>query len=279
MIRAARRFLRSGPAAVVGSVILLVVLGAAIGAPLLAPNDPLDIVSMPFVWPGDDATVPLGTDMLGRDIYSGIVHGARVSLEIGFLAGIVTTIVGLIIGAAAGYFGGWIDQTVMRISELFQIMPSLLLTIAIVAVMGSSISNIVFGIAVTGWPQVARLVRAETFRIRSGDFVQAARVMGFAHSRILFRHVLPNVLAPAVVMVSIVAGSAILTESALAFLGLGNPNLVTWGSMIGAGREVLRSEWYMTAIPGAAIFITVLGLSLVGNGLNGLLNPRRNVAA
>lgn len=273
------RFVRSGPGAVVGAVILLAVLAAALGAPLLAPNDPLDIVSMPFVWPGDDPTVPLGTDMLGRDIYSGIIHGASVSLEIGFLAGIVTTIVGLILGAAAGYFGGWIDQTVMRISELFQIMPSLLLTIAIVSVLGPSTANIVFGIAVTGWPQVARLVRAETFRTRSGDFVQAARVMGFTHARILFRHVLPNVLAPAVVMVSIVAGSAILTESALAFLGLGNPNLVTWGSMIGAGREVLRSEWYMTAIPGAAIFLTVLSLSLVGNGLNDLLNPRRGTAA
>ena len=165
----------------------------------------------------------------------------------------------------------------MRISELFQIMPALLFTIAIVAVLGASIGNIIFGIALTNWPQVARLVRAETLRVRSADFIQVAWVMGFSNLRILSRHVLPNVLAPAIVMVSILAGNAILTESALSFLGLGDPNLMTWGNMIGAGREVLYSEWYMTAIPGAAIFMTVLGLGLLGNGLNDFLNPQRHI--
>jgi peptide/nickel transport system permease protein len=256
----------------------LIVLVAAIGAPLFAPNDPLDIVGPPFIWPGQDPSLPLGTDMLGRDIYSGIIYGTRTALKIGLLAGVLTTLAGATIGASAGYFGGWVDNTLMRISELFQVMPALIFTITVVAVLGASTLNIVCAIAITNWPQVARLVRAETLRVRAADFVRAAQVMGFSDRYILTRHVLPNVIAPAVIMVSILAGNAILTESALSFLELGDPNVVTWGSMVDAGREVLRTEWYMTAIPGAAIFVTVLGLSLFGNALNDFLNPRRNVA-
>lgn len=274
------RFLTfGGPGGALGLALLAGVLIAALGASVIAPHDPLDIVGAPFLWPGEDWSLPLGTDMLGRDIFAGVVHGARISLQIGLLAGVVTTLAGLIVGASAGYFGGLVDQTLMRISELFQIMPALLFAIALVAVLGASTSTIVFGIAVTNWPQVARLVRAEALRVRAADFIQAARVMGFSNTHILARHVLPNVLAPAVVMVSILAGNAILTESALSFLGLGNSNVITWGGMIGAGREVLRTEWYMTAIPGAAIFLTVLGLSLFGNGLNDFLNPRSKAAA
>lgn len=269
------RGLPGGPSAFAGSVILAAVVGAAVAAPLLATNDPLDIAGMSFLWPGQEGSFILGTDMLGRDIFSGILYGARVSLQIGLLAGIAAAGLGLLLGAAAGYFGGWTEQVLMRFAELFQITPALLLTIAIVAVLGSSTTNIVIGIAITGWPQVARLVRAEALRVRTSDFVQAGKVMGFSSRHILLRHLLPNVAAPAVVMVSILAGNAILTESALSFLGLGDPNSITWGSMIGAGREVLRTDWYMTAIPGAAIFVTVLGLSLLGNGLNDFLNPRR----
>lgn len=273
------RFLTfGGPGGALGLALLAGVLIAALGASVIAPHDPLDIVGAPFLWPGEDWSLPLGTDMLGRDIFAGVVHGARISLQIGLLAGVVTTLAGLIVGASAGYFGGLVDQTLMRISELFQIMPALLFAIALVAVLGASTSTIVLGIAVTNWPQVARLVRAEALRVRAADFIQAARVMEFSNTHILMRHVLPNVLAPAVVMVSILAGNAILTESALSFLGLGNANVITWGGMIGAGREVLRTEWYMTAIPGAAIFLTVLGLSLFGNGLNDFLNPRSKAA-
>jgi peptide/nickel transport system permease protein len=178
------------------------------------------------------------------------------------------------VGAVSGYFGGWIDDVLMRLAEVFQIMPSLLFTIVVVIVLQPSINSIVAGIAVTSWPQVARLVRAEALRLRHAEFVQASIVIGMRPWRIVLSHIVPNTLSPAVVMTSILAGNAILTEAVLTFLGLGDPNVVSWGSMIGAGRDALRSAWYMTAIPGAAIFFTVLALNLLGNGLNDLLNPR-----
>ncbi|KRE06891.1 ABC transporter permease [Bosea sp. Root381] len=274
--RAILAFLRL-PGGLFGGSVLLGLALAAVLAPALVSNDPLDIAGVSFLWPGEDQELPLGTDMLGRDILSGVIYGARSSLAIGVLTGVLTCLFGVAIGVVAGYRGGAVDNALMRFAELFQIMPSLLFTIVLVAAAGPSTANIVAGIAITSWPQIARLVRAETLRVKTSDFVRAGIVMGFADARIIARHVAPNVMAPAVVMVSILAGNAILTESALSFLGLGNPNIITWGSMIGAGREVLRQAWYMTAIPGAAIFVTVLALNLVGNALNDLLNPRQEV--
>lgn len=265
------------PAGFVGAAIILLLVAAALLAPLLVNNDPLDIAGESFLWPGAESHLPLGTDMLGRDILSGLIYGARSSLAIGVIAGLLTCFAGVLIGVVAGYSGGPLDNALMRFAELFQIMPSLLFTIVLVAVLGPSTATIIAGIAITSWPQIARLIRAETLRVKTSDFIQAAAVMGFAETRIVARHIVPNVLAPAVVMVSILAGNAILTESALSFLGLGDPNVVTWGSMIGGGREVLRTAWYMTAIPGAAIFITVLALNLIGNALNDQLNPRQEV--
>lgn len=267
--------LRAFPGAVIGGATLLATLGVALAAASLTGPDPMEIAGIPFLWPGEDPTFPLGTDLMGRDILAGIVHGARVSLQIGILAGLFATVLGLAIGAVAGYFGGWIDQVLMRFAELFQIMPSLLFTIVLAVTAGPSITTIVAGIAVTSWPQVARLVRAEALRLRQADFIQAGIVMGLTSRAILWRHVLPNVLSPAVVMISILAGNAILTESALSFLGLGDPNLMTWGSMIGSGREALRSAWYMTALPGLAVLVTVTALNLLGNGINDWLNPRQ----
>ncbi len=268
------RFLRL-PGGTLGGLILLLLCLVAFLAPHLTSNDPLDIAGESFLWPGQDVTLPLGTDMMGRDILAGLIFGTRASLAIGVLAGIVTCAAGVLIGVVAGAAGGAVDNALMRFAELFQIMPSLLFTIVLVAAAGPSTTNIVAGIAITSWPQVARLVRAETLRVKTSDFVHASEVMGFTAPHIVLRHVLPNVLAPAVVMVSILAGNAILTEAALSFLGLGDPNRMTWGGMIGAGREVLQSAWYMTAIPGAAIFVTVLALNLVGNALNDLMNTRQ----
>lgn len=255
----------------------IVMLAAVIAGALLAnhySDDPLAMVATPFQWPGQDPAFPLGTDMMGRDLAAGLLAGARVSLVIGMEAGIAAALFGLIVGAVSGYFGGWVDDVLMRLAEVFQIMPSLLFTIVVVIVLQPSINSIVAGIAVTSWPQVARLVRAEALRLRHAEFVQAAVVIGMRPWRIVLAHIVPNTLSPAVVMTSILAGNAILTEAVLAFLGLGDPNVVSWGSMIGAGRDALRSAWYMTAIPGAAIFVTVLALNLLGNGLNDLLNPR-----
>lgn len=262
------------PAALAGGLLLSLIVMVAVAAPWLGGADPLDIAGPPFLWPGDDADFILGTDMLGRDILAGIVHGARVSLQIGLLAGLASALLGLAAGSAAGYFGGWVDQALMRFAELFQVMPSLLFTIVLVAIVGPTMTVIATGIVITSWPQVARLVRAETLRVRSSEFVLASVGLGSTSVAILIRDIVPNVLSPAMVMVSILAGNAILTESALSFLGMGDPNVMTWGNMIGAGREVLRSAWYMTALPGVAVLITVTALNLLSNGLNDLINPR-----
>jgi peptide/nickel transport system permease protein len=266
--------LARAPGAVVGAVVLLGILGAALAGAHLTGTDPLEIAGPPFLWPGEDQAFPFGTDMMGRDILAGIVHGARISLEIGLAAGLAASALGVIVGAIAGYFGNWVDQVLMRFAELFQIIPPLLFAIVLVVVIGPTIGVIIAGIAVNSWPQVARLVRAEAIQVRRSEFIQAALVIGVNDRTVLVKHVLPNVLSPAVVMISILAGNAILTESALSFLGLGDPNVMTWGNMIGSGREVLRSAWYMTAIPGAAVLVTVIALNLLSDGVNDLLNPR-----
>jgi len=263
------------PGAVVGALVLVGIVGVALAASHLTGPDPLEIAGPPFLWPGEDSAFVLGTDMMGRDILAGIVHGARISLEIGLAAGLAATALGLVVGTVAGYFGNWVDQVLMRFAELFQIMPPLLFTIVLVVVVGPTIGVIIAGIVVTSWPQVARLVRAEAMRLRRSEFIQAAIVIGMKDRTILLKHVAPNALSPAIVMISILAGNAILTESALSFLGLGDPNVMTWGNMIGSGREALRSAWYMTAIPGFAVLVTVTALNLLSNGVNDLLNPRR----
>jgi peptide/nickel transport system permease protein len=263
------------PSLSVGALLLLAICVLALGAPYLTHNDPLDMVGTPFTWPGTDRAFPLGTDMMGRDMFSGIAYGARVSLEIGVAAGVLATLAGLLIGAVAGFYGGLVDDVLMRITELFQTMPALLFTIVMVVVLHPSVATIVLGVALTSWPQVARLVRAEALRVSRAEFVQAAIVVGMSRPRIVFTHVLPNVATTAIVMFSILAGNAILTEAVLSFLGLGDPNVITWGSMIGSGREALQTAWYMTALPGCAVLVTVLSLNLIGNGLNDLANPRR----
>ncbi|NMN59907.1 peptide/nickel transport system permease protein [Xanthobacter sp. SG618] len=267
------RFLRSRTA-LAGSIGLALVAGAALFAGQIFPGDPLDMVARPFIWPFTSAEYPLGTDMLGRDILIGLVYAARVSLAVGLAAAGLAVALGVVFGALSGYFGGWVDQVLTRITEVFQTMPPLVFVVVVVAILTPSVSSIVLGIAVTSWPQVARLVRAEALRLRDAEFVQAARVMGMGHFRIILTHILPNAISPVVVAGSILVASAILTEAALSFLGLGDPNLISWGSMIGSGREVLRTAWYMTALPGLAISLTVMALNLLGNGLNDVLNPR-----
>ncbi|MEH2549814.1 peptide/nickel transport system permease protein [Bradyrhizobium sp. AZCC 2262] len=257
-----------------GSAVIAAVVMAALLAGSIFDTDPLDMVARPFIWPLTDARHPLGTDMLGRDILVGLVHAARVSLAVGLAAASLAVLVGVMFGAASGYFGGWVDQLLTRITEIFQTMPPLVFAVVVVAILTPSVGSIILGIGVTSWPQIARLVRAETLRLRESEFVQAARVMGMGHGRIIVTHILPNAISPVVVAGSILVASAILTEAALSFLGLGDPNLISWGSMIGSGREVLRTAWYMTALPGVAISITVMALNLLGNGLNDVLNPR-----
>lgn len=267
------RLLRSR-STLVGGGVLLAILGLAVFADVLFAGDPLDMVARPFLWPGQNPAYPLGTDMLGRDMLVGLVHGSRMSLAVGFAAAALAIALGVAFGAVSGYFGGWVDQVLTRLTEVFQTMPPLIFAVVVVVILRPTVGSIVLGIGITSWPQIARLVRAETLRLRDGEFVQAARVMGMGHTRIILTHILPNAISPVIVAGSILVASAILTEAALSFLGLGDPNLISWGSMIGSGREVLRTAWYMTALPGLAISITVVALNLLGNGLNDVLNPR-----
>ncbi len=270
---ALRAFLRN-PSAMAGVLLLLGMLGLALAAPLLYPGDPLDMVTTPLLWPGQDAAFPLGSDSMGRDVTAGIAHGARISLIIGVVAALLSLLIGILVGATAGYFGGHVDDILMRITELFQTMPSFLFVIVVVAIGQPSVPVIVLAIGLASWPLIARLVRAEFRALRETEFVLAARSQGFGHLRIILQEMLPNALPPVIVTTSVLVASAILIESALSFLGMGDPNAVSWGSMIGEGRELLRTAWYLTALPGAAIVLTVLALNMVGDGLNDAFNPR-----
>lgn len=271
--RALRAFLRN-PAGVGALVFLLLVAGLSLAAPYLYPEDPLSMVARPFLWPGQNADYPLGTDSLGRDVAAGLVWGSRVSLMVGFIAMALGVSAGLAVGAIAGYFGGRVDDALLRLIEIFQAVPSFVLLVVLVAIAQPSIQTVTVAIALVTWPMVARLVRAEFRSLREKDFVMAARGLGLGPARIILRQILPNALPPIIVTSSVLVASAILMESALSFLGLGDPNLVSWGSMIGSGRELLRTAWYLTAIPGFAIVLTVLALNLIGDALNDALNPR-----
>jgi peptide/nickel transport system permease protein len=268
----ARAFLRNR-GAVVGLVILLLVFALAALAPVLFPFSPWDMQGSPFDPPGEEGFL-LGTDSLGRDVAAGIAYGAHVSLLIGGVSTVVALLLGVTLGAVAGYAGGVIDDLIMRITEFFQTVPSFVLAVVLVAIFTPSIQSIVAAIAIVSWPPVTRVVRAEFLSLRSREFVQAAEILGRSRFAIIFREILPNALSPIIVLASLMVASAILLESALSFLGLGDPNLMSWGFMIGAGRSVIRLAWWMSAFPGLAIFLTVLALNLVGEGLNDALNPR-----
>ncbi|QOZ67309.1 ABC transporter permease [Bradyrhizobium arachidis] len=268
------RAVLASPAGIAGSLVIIGVLAAATLAPFLYPGDPSDMVASPFIWPGNDPEFPLGTDLMGRDLTAGLFHGASVSLMVGAVAAAIALAIGVSLGAVAGYYGGWMDDLIMRITELFQTMPAFLLAIVMVAVLNPSIYTIILALGITAWPGIARLTRAEVLALRNRDFVQALIGMGMSDWRIVLFHVVPNALTPVIVAASILVATAILSEAGLSFLGLGDPNHVSWGTMIGAGRDALRTAWYQTAIPGLAIMITVLALNLLGDALNHALNPR-----
>jgi peptide/nickel transport system permease protein len=268
-----RRFARNR-GALIGLLVLALIVAAAIAAPTLYPTSPWRMVSRPFMAPFMLDRFPLGTDALGRDVASGLMHGARVSLLIGLVSTLVALLIGVPLGAIAGYFGGVVDDLCMRFTELFQTVPSFALAIVIVAILQPSITSIVLAIALVSWPPVTRLVRGEVLSLRSRDYVQAAITVGQRTPRIIFGQVLPNTIAPIIVMASLMIASAILLESSLSFLGLGDPNLMTWGYMVGAGRTRLIEAWWISFFPGLAIFLAVLALNLVGEGLSDALNPR-----
>jgi len=269
----ARHFVRNR-AAVLGLVLLFLLVALALAAPSLFPRNPLRIVGRPEVWPFANPRFPLGTDSLGRDIASMVAYGARTTLMIGLFASLTATIIGVTVGATAAYRGGWVDEVLMRFTELFQTIPNIIFVLTIVSILGQKIENITIAVGLVTWTPIARLTRAEFLSLRDRDFVQACRAMGMGDLRIVWGEILPNALPPVIVLWSLVVASAILFESAVSFLGLGDPNVASWGGLIGDGRTLIRTAWYICAVPGIVIMLTVLALNLVGDGLNDALNPK-----
>lgn len=267
-----KTFLRH-PTGMIGLVILASVVILAVLAPTLFPDDPWEMVAAPFQPPASEG-LPLGSDMLGRNVAAGIAYGARVSLTIGVASTLAALCIGVTIGAIAGYFGGRVDDLMMRITELFQTIPGFILAILLVATIGPTLTNVIISIGAVSWPPLARLTRAEFMRLRGREFVQAAVCQGQAPLMVAVRHILPNAISPIIVTGSLTIATAILIESALSFMGLGDPNMMSWGLMIGASRTVIRQAWWMSVFPGVAILLTVLAINLVGEGLNDTLNPR-----
>ena len=268
-----QRFGRNLPA-VLGFAVIAAVVGIALLAPWIVPGNPWDIAGPPYLAPGEEAAFPLGTDVLGRNILTGLLHGAWVSLVIGLAATLAAVVVGAAVGATAGFLGGWIDDALMRFTEIFQTIPPFLFAIVIVAIFKPSVGIITAAIAAISWPGVARLMRGEALRLRNAEFVLSCHAIGMSNVRIITTQILPNCAPALIVSASVMVATAILTEAGLAFLGLGDPNRMSWGTMIGIGREALRTDWHMCGIPGIAIIVTVLGFNLLGDGLNDALNPR-----
>lgn len=270
-IVALRQFARS-PSGVIGAIVLLaIVLFTVLGAHIYGV-DPLDIVGAPFTPPGEDAL--LGTDYLGRDILAGLISGGRATLTVGGVAAVITILIGVTMGSLAGFFGGPIDTALMKITEFFQILPPLLFAMVLVTLFGQKLMIITIAIGVVSWPSAARLTRAEFLRLRNLDFVKGSRAAGAGNGHLILRVILPNALPPIIVSATLAIGVAILFEGGLSFLGLGDPNTMSWGLMLGQNRNYVLDAWWAVTFPGAAIFIAVLAISLIGDGINDAINPR-----
>lgn len=265
----------ANPLALAGMVIVIALLLMAVFAPLLAPGSPY----------AQDLTARLlppsvqhwfGTDMLGRDIYTRVIHGGRVTLSIVALVAIIVAPLGLMIGTAAGYFGGIADTVLMRITDVFLAFPRLILALAFVSALGPGIENAVIAISLTAWPPYARVARAETLTLRESDFISAIRLQGASPLRILLRHVMPLCLSSVIIRVTLDMAGIILTAAGLGFLGLGaQPPMPEWGAMVASGREFLLDQWWVATIPGIAIFVVSLGFNLLGDGLRDILDPKQ----
>ena len=260
--------------AMFGTVLMMLILGMTLYGTFFYTGDPYDIVWAPHEPPGVTPEFPLGTDYLGRNIVAGLLTGGGPTLAVGAAAAAITMVIGLLLGAAAGYFGGWVDNLLMRVTEFFQVLPALLFAMVLVTLFTPSLFIIAMAIGVVSWPQTARLTRAEFLKIKELEYVTAARASGTRNWRIMWRFILPNAAPPLIVSATLTVGVAILFEAGLSFLGLGDPNVMSWGLMIGANREYILDAWWPVTIPGVMIFLTVLAVSLIGDGLNDAFNPR-----
>jgi len=261
--------------ALIGLIILIPMFFCAVFAPLIAPNDPVEpdiknILSAPSL------SHPFGTDTLGRDVFSRVLYGTRISLLVGFVSVGIAILIGLILGAISGYFGGIVDEIIMRFVDLMMCFPTFFLILAVIAVLEPSIWNIMIVIGLTSWMGTARLVRAEILGIKGKEYVMAAKAQGFGPLRIIFRHVLPNAVTPVYVVATLGIGGAILTESALSFLGIGvQPPTPSWGNILTQAKDNIEVAWWLSVYPGLAIFLTVMGYNLLGEGLRDIFDPRR----
>ncbi len=268
-----RRF-KKNRLAVSGGIIILVLFIAAVSAPMLAPYDPAQYDSDKILQPPSSVHL-LGTDDRGRDVFSRLLYGTRISLSVGFVAVFISIFLGIIIGSLAGFYGGRVDFILMRLVEIFMTIPAFFLILAIIAFLGPSLFNIMVVIGLTGWTGIARLVRAEFLSLKERDFTQAAEALGIPKRRIIFHHLLPNAMAPIFVAATLGVAGAILTESALSFLGMGvQPPVASWGNMLTDGKATMEIAWWLTVFPGLAILITVLAYNLLGEGLRDVLDPR-----
>lgn len=270
---ALRMFLRNR-AAVAGLIILIGVIIMTYLGPSLYDADASRILYRPLQSPGTEDVASFGSDYLGRDVLAGVIRGGSTTLRVALVATLLIVLIGMTIGAVSGFYGGWIDSALMRLTEVFQVMPALLFALVIVTLFGPSPTKISIAIGVVLWPQLARLTRAEFLRLKNLEFVKAARAIGASDFRIMFRVILPNAMPPLIVATTLVMGTAILFEAALAFLGLGDPNNISWGLMIGLNRPSFLSSWWTVTFPGIAIFLTVLSFSLIGDGLQDAFNPK-----
>lgn len=268
------RVYRRNLTALVGLLVLVLIIIVTLVGPYLYPVNPFDIVWAPLTPPAAEPLAPLGTDYLGRDILAGLIHGAAPTLLVGLVAALLTVIIGLLVGCWAGFYGGYVDDALMRFTEFFQVLPALLFSMVILTLFGPSLPLVAFSIGIISWPPTARLTRAEFMRIKNFEYVLAARSIGAGNSRLIWRVILPNALPPLIVAATLTVGSAILFEAALSFLGLSDPNIMSWGLMIGGSREYFIDAWWTVTFPGIAIFVTVLCVSLVGDGLNDAFNPK-----
>lgn len=268
------RMYRRNKAAMLGLGLFILVILASFLGPVLYPVDPFEIVWAPYTAPGEAVEAPLGTDAGGHDMLAGILVGGKATLAVGAAAAFLTVFIGITLGALAGYFGGLVDEALMRVTEFFQVLPPILFAMVVTAIFQPSLTKVALIIGIVSWPATARLTRAEFMKIKQLEYVTAARSIGAENGRIIWRVVLPNAMPPLIVSATLTIGIAILFEAGLSFLGLGDPNVMSWGLMIGNAREAFHNAWWTATLPGAAIFLTVLSVSLIGDGLNDAFNPK-----